>query len=233
MISVVLQKYYQIITRGDKAYLILFAQTFYLFFFVFFGLLIDIDSYFYISLLSFAMLSDSLKIRSGANIDMANLLIYPNSKKTLFLSLFAKSFFSEKIILLLSFLIVVNISLHFHPSISFLLLVIYVIYCLISVIIDIQARRKAYISIIFKNISQLTILLVFPFIINSLNPSTIEWKGITESMATMLSATHYLIAISLIGLSSMLSYYTFKKTYLNSPFIDSRIVKNFNKNYWY
>lgn len=179
------------------------------------------------------MLSDSLKIRLGVNVDIANLLIFPFSKKILFLNLFAKTFFSEKIILLLSYLIVINIRLLFHPSISFLLLFIYVIYCLVFVNIDIQSRRKAYVSIIYKNLSPLTILLVFPFILNIINPSTIVLEYFTKSIIIKLAATHYLIVIFFFIFSSMLSYYTFKKTYLKSPFNDSNIIKNFNKNYWY
>lgn len=234
MTLTILRKYYQVTTRSDGFWMGCFSLLIFFVSFMLVGLLLtNNELYFLVSLVSFSMLNDFQKIKLGVNIDLGNFLVFPFSKVTLFLILLAKNFFSEKLILLLCYLLVVNFIHHFHASISFLLVITYTLYCLIFIPVDILSRRKAPFSVVFKLVAQLTILLIIPFMVSGVNPAAIKTDIITEFTAKALMPAHYLAILGVSLFFASLSYYAFRKAYVKVPFNSPYIIKNFNKNYWY
>lgn len=77
----ILKKYYQVIVRSENAHISFLVQLVLLLSFIYFGFFVRNSSFFLLSLLSFSMISDSIKIRLGQNIDLANTIVLPYSKK--------------------------------------------------------------------------------------------------------------------------------------------------------
>ena len=233
MTLTILRKYYQTTTRSEGFWKCGLSHLFLFVFFMFYGFVTSSELYFPVSVLSFSMLSDFNKIKLGVNVDLGNLLTFPLSKGRLFRILFAKNFFSEKFILLLSYLLIINIIHNFHISISFLLITTYTLYCIVFVPIDILSRRKAASSVAFKLVAPLTMILILPFMVNELNPARANFDFVTKFAVTSLTPIHYFTILGIAICFTLLAYYAFKKAYVKTPFSRSYIVKNFNKNYWY
>lgn len=113
----ILKKYYQVIVRSENAHISILVQLVLLFSFIYFSFFIRNASFFLLSLLSFSMISDSIKIKLGQNIDLANTIVLPYSKKVLFFSFLFRSIFSEKLILLFSYILIMSLAHQLHPKI--------------------------------------------------------------------------------------------------------------------
>lgn len=229
----ILKKYYQVIVRSENAHISILVQLVLLFSFIYFSFFIRNASFFLLSLLSFSMISDSIKIKLGQNIDLANTIVLPYSKKVLFFSFLFRSIFSEKLILLFSYILIMSLAHQLHPKIIIFLILEYLIYCLIIINIEILSRRKGYVSVVFKNLSPLSILLVLPYFSNIINTTPNEYISILETFIIGLSLLHYILFICLLVFSSILSFLFFKRIFFKFPFYDSNIINNYNKNYWY